>query len=282
VEIEARKDGPFVALNCAAIPKDLAESELFGHVKGAFTGATERRIGKFAAADRGTLLIDEIGEMELPVQAKLVRTLETRTISPLGSNEEYRVDVRVVAATHRNLRTLVDEGGFREDLYYRLNVIRIDLPPLRERPEDIPLLVATFLQQLNDEHGRNVQEVSPEAMGALQSYHWPGNIRELRNLLEGIVVLSRKEVIDLVDLTPDIQASKARAAEPRVPPGLTLAELERDAIQQCLIDTGGNRHQTAELLGISTRTLLRKIRPYRLEDPLRPTAAAAAAGSPFH
>jgi transcriptional regulator with PAS, ATPase and Fis domain len=173
-QLSPRKDGPFVALNCAAIPKDLAESELFGHAKGDFTGATERRVGKFAAADRGTLLIDEIGEMELPVQAKLVRTLETHTISPVGSNDEQPVDVRVVAATHRNLRALVEAGRFREDLYYRLHVVHIDLPPLRQRRADIPLLVATFLQQFNRDHGRNVQEVSPAAMDALRGHPLAG------------------------------------------------------------------------------------------------------------
>lgn len=267
-QLSPRKDGPFVALNCAAIPKDLAESELFGHVKGAFTGATDKRIGKFLAANRGTLLIDEIGEMELPVQAKLLRALETRTISPIGANEEQLVDVRVVTATHRNLRSLADEGKFREDLYYRLHVVQIDLPPLRQRREDVPLLVATFLQQLNKEHGRNVQEVRLDAMDALQSYHWPGNVRELRNVLEGIVVLSRKEVIDLADLPLHIQGSKAREALPRFRPNVTLADLEREAIQQCLLQTGGSRQRTARLLGISTRTLIRKIHRYGLADPL--------------
>src|SRR5438552_11697843 len=208
-QLSPRKDAPFIALNCAAIPKDLAESELFGHAKGAFTGATERRIGKFGAADRGTLLIDEIGEMEAPVQAKLVRSLETRTLSPVGTNEEQHVDVRVLAATHRNLRSLVDEGKFREDLYFRLHVVQIDLPPLRQRRQDIPLLVAAFLQQLNEEHGRNIQEVSLDALDALQRNQWQGNVRELRNLLERVVVLTRKEVLDLADLPVDIQGSKS-------------------------------------------------------------------------
>lgn len=279
-QLSPRNKGPFVALNCAAIPKDLAESELFGHVKGAFTGATERRLGKFMAANRGTLLIDEIGEMDLSVQAKLLRTLETRTISPIGAHEEEPVDVRVLAATHRNLRALVDEGKFREDLYFRLHVVHIDLPPLRQRREDIPLLVATFLQQLNQEHGRHVQEVTLDAMDALQSYHWPGNVRELRNVLEGIVVLSRKEVIELSDLPLEIQGSKARENLPRFRPGMTLADLEREAIQHCLWQTGGNRQRTAKLLGISTRTLLRKIQEYQLEDPLRKNSAAPPATHP--
>ena len=278
-QLSPRKDGPFVALNCAAIPKDLAESELFGHAKGAFTGATDKRIGKFMAATKGTLLIDEIGEMELPVQAKLLRALETRTISPVGANEEQPVDVRVVVATHRNLRSLVDEGKFREDLYYRLHVVQIDLPPLRQRREDVPLLAATFLQQLNKEHGRNVQDISLDAMDALRSYHWPGNVRELRNVLEGIVVMSRKEVIELADLPLDIQGSKVQQTMPRFHPGMTLADMEREAIQHCLLQTGGSRQRTAKLLGISTRTLLRKIHEYGLADPLRGTAPKAA-GSP--
>lgn len=278
-QLSPRNNGPLVALNCAAIPKDLAESELFGHAKGAFTGATDKRIGKFMAANKGTLLIDEIGEMELPVQAKLLRALETRTISPIGGNEELPVDVRVVAATHRNLRSLVDDGKFREDLYYRLHVVHIDLPPLRQRREDIPILIATFLQQLNKENGRNIQEVSLDAMDALQSYHWPGNVRELRNVLEGIVVMSRKEVIELVDLPPDIQGSKAKEAMPRFRPGMTLADMERETIQQCLLQTGGSRQRTAKLLGISTRTLFRKIQEYGLEDPLHGDAPKAASPS---
>ncbi|HEV3116544.1 MAG TPA: sigma-54 dependent transcriptional regulator [Gemmataceae bacterium] len=281
-QLSPRKDGAFVALNCAAIPKDLAESELFGHARGAFTGATERRIGKFAAADGGTLLIDEIGEMELPVQAKLVRTLETRMVSPVGSNEEQSVDVRVIAATHRNLRSLADEGRFREDLYFRLRVVQVNLPTLRQRRADIPLLVATFLQQLNQEHSRNVRGVSLDAMNALQSNSWPGNVRELRNSLEGIVVLSRKEAIDLVDLPVDIQGSAAKETGPRFRPGITLTDLEREAIQECLHHSQGNRQRTADLLGISTRTLLRKIRHYRLADPLLQTEPVPRDGVPGH
>jgi DNA-binding NtrC family response regulator len=268
--LSMRKDGPFVAVNCAAIPRDLAESELFGHAKGAFTGATERHIGKFQAANRGTLLIDEVGEMEPAVQAKLVRALETHKVSPIGYNEEQTVDVRVIAATHRNLHSLTDEGKFREDLYYRLHVLQIDLPPLRQRREDIPLLIAAFLQQLNRNYDRNVQEVSLDAMGALQSNHWQGNVRELRNILEGIVVLSRKEVIQLEDLPSNMRSNRVREAAAPSRPDATLAELEREAIQERLFETGGNRQRAADVLGISTRTLLRKIRRYQLKDPLRP------------
>jgi two-component system nitrogen regulation response regulator GlnG len=208
--------------------------------------------------------------MDLPVQAKLLRALETRVISPVGSNEEHPVDVRVVAVTHRPLRKLAEEGTFREDLYFRLQVIHIDLPPLCQRRDDIPLLVISFLGRLNEEHGRDVRAVSPEAMGALQGYRWPGNIRELRNVLEGIVVLSGKDEIGLEDLPAELRGGQAGDHTPRYRPGLTLADLECEAIQECLHQTGGNRQRTAKLLGISTRTLLRKIREYGLHDPLRP------------
>lgn len=272
--LSPRRDGPLVALNCAAIPRELAESELFGHAKGAFTGATDRRLGKFAAADRGTLLIDEIGEMALPVQAKLLRTLETRTINPVGSNDEQPVDVRVVAATHRDLRGMAESGTFREDLYYRLHVVHIHLPPLRQRRDDIPLLLSGFLDEFVREHGRDVREVTPAAMDALRAYHWPGNVRELRNVLEGAVVLSRTGVIDLNDLALDECGIEVVKTAPQFRPGVTLAGMEREAIQRCLVHTGGSRRRSAELLGISTRTLLRKIREYRLEDPRHPALAA--------
>ena len=267
--LSPRSDGPFVALNCAAIPRELAESELFGHCKGAFSGATESRVGKFMAAHRGTLLIDEIGEMELPIQAKLLRTLETRTVSPVGSNDEQVVDVRVVAATHRDPRALTDQGRFREDLFYRLNVVHVHLPPLHERQADLPLLVETFLRQLNAEHGRQVRSISADAMLALRAYRWPGNIRELRNMLEGIVVLSKKVVIELADLPSEIRKPAAASIVPRRCTTMTLDELERDAIQERLIEAGGRRQRAAELLGISVRTLIRKIQKYKLNDPLR-------------
>jgi transcriptional regulator with PAS, ATPase and Fis domain len=273
--LSPRRDGPLVALNCAAIPCELAESELFGHAKGSFTGATDRRIGKFAAADRGTLLIDEIGEMDLPVQAKLLRTLETRAISPVGSNDEQPVDVRIVAATHRDLRAMVQAGKFREDLYYRLHVVDVHMPPLRQRRDDVPLLAAAFLDEFVREHGRDVRRVTAAAMDALQAYHWPGNVRELRNVLEGAVVLSRTGVIDLDDLALDVRGAELVETTPRFCPGVTLSDMERDAIQRCLLHTGGCRQRTAELLGISTRTLLRKIREYRLEDPRRRAPLAA-------
>jgi two-component system, NtrC family, response regulator HydG len=265
-ERSPRKAGPFVALNCAAIPKELSESELFGHFKGAFTGASGCRVGKFAAADRGTLLLDEIGEMDPTLQAKLLRTLESHTINPVGSNEEQPVDVRIVAATHRDLRSLVDSGKFRDDLYYRLNVVRIDLPPLRQRPEDVPLLTVAFLQELACENHRSMKELSHEAMTALGRYRWPGNVRELRNVLERLVILSGKEVIDVDDLPLDLVADKQRESPSGFPPALTLLEIECAAIQECLSASNGNRRRTAQSLGISTRTLLRKIRTYELKS----------------
>ncbi len=274
-QLSPRKNGPLVALNCAAIPKDLAESELFGHARGAFTGATAGRVGKFAAADGGTLLIDEIGEMELPVQAKLLRALDSRSITPVGSNEEKWVDVRVVAATHRDLRALVREGKFREDLYYRLFVVHVELPPLRQRPDDVPLLADLFLRQFNQEYGTQVRGVSPEAMAVLQAYAWPGNVRQLRHLLEGIVVLSGNEVIDAEDLPEEICSDTARGVMALPRRGDTLSDVEREAIQKCLIANGGNRLRTARLLGISTPTLRRKIQEYALEDPRRATAGRA-------
>jgi DNA-binding NtrC family response regulator len=261
--------GPFIALNCAAVPKDLAESELFGHAKGAFTGATDRRIGTFAAAQHGTLLIDEIGELELPLQAKLLRAIETHTFNPVGSNHEQTVDFRLIASTHRDLRSMVDDGRFRDDLYYRLCVVQIEIPPLREHKEDLPLLIAVFLPQFCKEHGRNLKKVSPEAMESLHCYHWPGNVRELRNVLESLVVLLRKDIIELEDLPLPIRGAQAIETMPRFELGMTLQDLERNAIQQYLLQTHGNRQQSAKLLGISTRTLHRKIVEYGLEDPLR-------------
>ncbi|MCL2329837.1 MAG: sigma-54 dependent transcriptional regulator, partial [Phycisphaerae bacterium] len=187
-----RRNKNLVAINCAAIPETLIESELFGHVRGAFTGAAEKRIGTFLAADGGTLLIDEIGEMQLDLQSKLLRAIETRRISPLGSSEEIGLDVRLIASTHRELKELIQQHKFREDLYYRLNVVNIKLPPLRERREDIPLLVRAFISELASENNRPAREITPEAMARLQSYDWPGNVRQLRNLLESVIVMSTR------------------------------------------------------------------------------------------
>jgi DNA-binding NtrC family response regulator len=257
-----RRQKPFVAVNCAAIPETLIESELFGHEKGAFTGATERRAGLFQAAQGGTLFIDEVGEMRPGAQSKLLRALESRRVLPVGSNREVEVDARLVAATNRELHEEVKKGNFREDLYYRLKVVEIRLPPLRERPEDIPLLVRFFLDEIARETGRPVRDISPEALDLLVAYDWPGNVRELRNLLEGVVVLSTRERLETGDLPEHLRrGTEARAV---IRAGMTLTEIEKEAIRRTLEQTDGRRTEAAKLLGLSVRTLQRKIKEYEL------------------
>jgi DNA-binding NtrC family response regulator len=206
-QLGPRRNGPFVALNCAAVPATLADSELFGHVRGAFTGAVDRRVGRFEQANGGTLLLDEVGEFGLGVQAKLLRVLETFAVTPVGGAEERRTDVRVVAATHRDLHEMVREGSFRADLFYRLDVVTISLPPLRERPEDIPLLVEHFLQREAAERRTAVRRVSPELMTRLIDHGWPGNVRELRNALEGMAVMAGGESLAVGDLVERLAAT---------------------------------------------------------------------------
>jgi two-component system response regulator HydG len=258
----SRRNRPFVPVNCAAIPEALIESELFGHEKGAFTGAVERRKGLFQAADGGTLFIDEIGEMEPGLQSKLLRAIETRRLLPVGSSRELEVDVRLLAATSRDLQQEVQKGRFRADLYYRLKVVEIHLPPLRERPEDIPLLVRFFLDEIAREHGRPVPDIEPEALERLLAYHWPGNVRELRNTLEGIIVLSTRPRIEVSDLPEPLRGGDASAVVVRR--GLTMAEIEKEAIRRALEETGGRRTEAARILDLSVRTLQRKIKEYQL------------------
>lgn len=261
----SRRAKPFVVVNCPAIPETLIESELFGHTKGAFTGAVDNRIGKFEAADGGTLLVDEIGDMQLGLQAKLLRAIETCRISPIGSNKETEVDVRIIASTHQDLGALVGEGKFREDLYYRLNVVHVALPPLRERREDIPLLVRAFIDELASKHRRPVRDVSPETLARLQNYEWPGNVRQLRNVLESIIVLSTREIIDVADLPPPLkEASDSPSLQSLISAGTSLPDIEREVIRHTLERTGGNRTETAQILGISGRTLQRRIKEYNL------------------
>jgi DNA-binding NtrC family response regulator len=263
----ARKKGPFIAVNCAAIPKDLIESELFGHMKGTFTGANTERVGKFLAADKGSLLIDEIGELHLDLQSKLLRVIETQKITPLGSNEEKTSNVRIITSTNRELSKLVEEGKFREDLYYRLNVIKISLPPLRERKEDIPLLTRAFIEQIAEENNRPAQDISPDALVQLQSYDWPGNVRQLRNVLESIIVMSSRETIDVADLPEPIREKEATPPlQTLLEKDLPLAEIEKEAIRRALARTGGNRSEASKLLGISARTLQRRIKEYELQQ----------------
>src|SRR5256885_4199464 len=238
-----RKKGPFVAVNVAAVPSTLVESELFGHVRGAFTGATDRRIGRFEQADGGTLFVDEIGDFELGLQAKLLRVLETLTLTPVGGHEDRKVNVRVVAATSRDLRKMVEEGKFREDLFYRLNVIVVNLPPLRQRPDDIPILVDHFLREIAANKHTAPHRVSPEVMRRFSAYRWPGNVRELRNVLERMMVLAEGEVLTEKDLPDQITmgTSETGGMRKEIPTGLTMEELEKLAITKALDQCAGNR-----------------------------------------
>ncbi|MBI3463795.1 MAG: sigma-54-dependent Fis family transcriptional regulator [Planctomycetes bacterium] len=258
----SRRSKPFIPVNCAAISGTLIESEFFGHEKGAFTGATERRQGLVQAAHGGTLFIDEIGEMELGLQSKLLRALENRRIMPVGSSREVEVDVRLIAATNRDLDEQLKNGKFREDLYYRLKVVEIKLPPLRDRPEDIPLLARFFIDQITSENQRPVRDILPEALDLLRAYSWPGNVRELRNALEGIIVLSTRQRIDVSDLPEHTRG--AAAAQVAIRPGMTMSEIEKEAIRRALEQTGGNRTLAAKMLDLSVRTLQRKIKEYSL------------------
>jgi len=270
----ARK--PFLALNCAAIAETLQESELFGHEKGAFTGADRRHIGKFEQCNGGTIFLDEIGDMPLPLQAKVLRLLQNQTFERVGGNETLQTDVRLIAATHRDLKKWSAEGKFRPDLYYRLGVFNIHLPPLRERGEDLPALIQFYLRRFSAELGKEIVEISTKTLDRLRSYSWPGNIRELQSVLKRAVLQTVGSVLHpeflSADLPEQANGTKGKTLH-RIDAGSTLEELEGEAIQQCLNKTEGNRRRAAKLLGISTRTLLRKIRKYGLEDPLGSTAA---------
>ena len=262
-----RKKGPFVAVNCAAVPASLVESELFGHVRGAFTGATDRRMGRFEQADNGTLFIDEIGDFELGLQAKLLRVLETLTVTPVGGHEDRKVNVRVIAATSRDIVKMVSQGTFREDLYYRLNVVAITLPPLRDRPDDIALLVEHFLKEIAEKKHTATKRISPEVMRRFQTYRWPGNVRDLRNALESMMVLADGELLTERDLPDRIAEKSKEIGNPtEIPTGLTMDELEKLAIMKALDECGGNRTHAAGRLKISVRTLQRKLQHYQLED----------------
>src|SRR5438270_1010376 len=230
-----RKKGPFVAVNCAAVPATLVESELFGHVRGAFTGATDRRMGRFEQADGGTLFIDEIGDFELGLQAKLLRVLETLTLTPVGGHEDRKVHVRVIAATSRDSRKMVEQGTFREDLYYRLNVVQIQLPPLRERVDDVPILVEHFLKEITEQKHTPPKRISPEVMRRFMSYRWPGNVRELRNALESMMVLADGDLLTENDLPERITESIQDIGVPReLPSGLKVEGLGKLAITKVL------------------------------------------------
>lgn len=258
-----RKKAPYVRINCAAITETLLESELFGHEKGAFTGADKARKGKFLLADKGSMLLDEIGEMSLAMQAKLLRVIQEKEITPVGADRTIRVDVRVIAATNRDLKAMAADKTFREDLYYRLNVVTIEIPPLRNRPEDIPELAQHFLKRFSEKNRRVIQGFTPNAMDTLIRYPWPGNVRELMNAVERGVVLARSDHIarsDLSFLSPDLPDA------PLVPDqgleNIRLAEVEEKAILSTLAAAQGNKSEAARRLGITRKTLLKKLKAY--------------------
>ncbi|HLX74615.1 MAG TPA: sigma-54 dependent transcriptional regulator [Terriglobales bacterium] len=266
-DLSPRKGKPFIAINCAAIPETLIESEIFGHEKGAFTGAMERRVGCFELAEGGTLLLDEIGEMPVATQAKLLRVLEDRKLRRLGSKVETTVDVRVLAATNKVPEEAVASGQLRNDLYYRLNVFNIHMPPLREHKEDLPDLVQSLIGDMNSKHNRNVQMLSDAVMNLFQGYSWPGNVRELRNTLERAIIVCEASVIETKHLPPAFGHAPARAAamDPNalhLGVGTTVEEAERQLIMKTLESTNNNKTRAAEILGISLKTLHNKLKEY--------------------
>ncbi len=262
-----RAGQPFIKVSCAALPETLLESELFGHEKGAFTGAVSRREGRFELADRGTIFLDEVGEMSPAIQTKLLRVLQEKEFEPLGSSRTIKVDIRVIAATNKDLAKEVREGRFREDLFYRLNVVPITMPPLRERKEDIPPLADHFLAVYRKKNGKPLKGISGKALDLLVRYDWPGNIRELENCIERGVVMAREEMITPVDLPPQIQRLSGEGGKEgsTILCGMSLAEMERGLIVKTLAETDGNRTRAAEILGINRRTLQNKLKQYALD-----------------
>ncbi len=258
-----RNSGPFVGVNCAALAENLLESELFGHEKGAFTGADRRREGKFVQAQRGTLFLDEIGETTPTMQAKLLRVLQEHELQRVGGHEVIQVDVRIIAATNKNLESEVANGRFREDLYYRLNVVVLDVPPLRERSGDIPLLAEYFLYRFAGKNNRQVVGITPECMDILNRYPWPGNVRELENSIERGVILMRGEYLDITNLPLAIQRWAGQNTEQTQEEPATLKDAERILILKTLEETGGNRSEAARRLQITRKTLLNKLKSYQ-------------------
>lgn len=260
-----RREKPFVAVNTGAIPKDLISSDLFGHEKGAFTGAIDSKKGKFEEADGGTLFLDEISSMSEQVQIALLRVLESHQIERVGRNQLIPVDVRIVAATNENLESLVEKGRFREDLYYRLNVFNVELPPLRERKEDIEIITRHYIEQFNGELKRKIRGIEAPALELLNNYPWPGNVRELRNIILRAMV-SAKEIIRTKDLPPVVKQKIQPGEEIRIPAGTSLTDIERITIIKTLKMARGNKLKAAELLGISRRSLYNKIEEYHIKD----------------
>jgi two-component system response regulator AtoC len=267
-----RKDKRFVVINCAAIPENLLEGELFGYKRGTFTGAIQDKKGKFEVADKGTIFLDEIGDMQLNLQSKLLRVLQQKEYTPLGSNEVHKTDVRIIAATNKNLETMVKEGSFREDLFYRLSVMNIHMPPLRERKEDIPLLCQHFIEKFGREQNKRVKKITPEAMEVLMSYDYPGNIRQLANFIEHAMIISNGYTIDIKDLPGTVKGTLHYEEQQEVYETnfrkrlskMSIKEIERIAIEATLEKNAGKREPTAKDLGISIRSLHNKIKEYGL------------------
>jgi len=266
-----RKDKRFVVINCAAIPENLLEGELFGYKRGTFTGAMQDKKGKFEVADKGTIFLDEIGDMQLNLQSKLLRVLQYKEYTPLGSNEVHKTDVRIIAATNKDLEVLVKEGSFREDLFYRLNVVNIHVPPLRERKEDIPLLCQHFIEKFGREQNKRINKITPDAMEALMSYDYPGNIRQLANFIEHAMIISNGGTIDIKDLPGTVRGTlhyeQEESYEKKFRERLSrmsIKEIERIAIEATLEKNDGKRGPTAKDLGISIRSLHNKIKEYGL------------------
>ncbi len=259
-----RRHKAFVAVNCGALSQSLLESELFGHEKGAFTGAVKQRAGRFEAADKGTIFLDEIGETSPEFQVKLLRVLQEQEFERVGGDKPVKVDVRVIAATNRDLKAEVEAGRFREDLYYRLNVVKIDVPPLRERQEDIPLLVHHFLQVFGKEHGRQLN-ISPKALGMFQHYSWPGNVRQLRTMMESVCILTPGKEITPANLPEEVRTDPDQGPQLRLTVGMTVRDAERELIRATLAEYAGNKAKAARVLGLGRKTLYRKLEEYGLE-----------------
>ncbi len=254
-----RSSKPFIKVNCAAFNEGVLESELFGHEKGAFTGAITKRIGRFELAHGGTIFLDEIGDISLSTQIKLLRVLQEREFERVGGNETIKVDVRVIAATNHNLKRLIDEGKFREDLYYRLNIVHVEMPPLRERKDDIPLLASHFINKLNEEKDYNIKGITKEAMQILLNYQWPGNVREMKNSIESAMALSERNIIEAKYLPSFLLLNQTNNSDfYQLPQTLTLNGFEKEIIRLTLEKTGGNKSQAAKLLAIGLRTLQRR------------------------
>jgi DNA-binding NtrC family response regulator len=261
-----RASGPFVKINSTAIPENLLESELFGYEKGAFSGATSSKPGKFELADKGTLFLDEIGDVPAATQVKLLRVLQEREFERLGGTKTLKVDVRLIAATNRDLRAALEDGSFREDLYYRLNVVAIDIPALHEHKEDIPELVQFFLQKFARESSQPVKSVTPAAMKVLMDFHWPGNVRELENAVQRAVTLTRGDILDVGDIHLD-RPYNANNAAPVLPPGMTLERWEQEIIREALRQANGNKSQAARALGLSRNALRYRLSQMGVADP---------------